>query len=155
MKIKLLAIGDKMPAWVDTGVQEYARRLPPELGFELQALPMSKRAKTKSVQTYKTEEAQTLSAAASKATKIIALDVAGKHLSTEKLVDKLQTWRQYGDDVALLVGGPDGLDQTLLQRADERWSLSDLTLPHPIVRVIFVEQLYRAWSITQGHPYHR
>ena len=86
---------------------------------------------------------------------MIAFDVTGKTLSTQMLVDKLQAWRLNGDDVSLLVGGPDGLDNDLVKSADERWSLSGLTLPHPVVRVIFVEQLYRAWSITQGHPYHR
>lgn len=144
-----------MPAWVDTGVHEYTRRLPSELGFELQSLPMSKRSKTKSVQNYKTEEGQVLRNAASKSTRVIAFDVTGKTLSTQMLVDKLQAWRLNGDDVSLLVGGPDGLDNDLVKSADERWSLSGLTLPHPVVRVIFVEQLYRAWSITQGHPYHR
>ena len=144
-----------MPSWLNAGVEEYTRRLPSELGFELHGLPMSKRGKTKSVQNYKSEEATALRNAASKCNRLIALDVKGRTLSTEMLVDKLQAWRQNGDNVALLVGGPDGLDDELLQASHERWSLSGLTLPHPVVRVLLVEQLYRAWSITQGHPYHR
>lgn len=144
-----------MPAWVNQGLAEYTKRLPKELGFELVSLPMSKRAKTKSVTTYKTEEAKTFEQALSKATRVIALDVKGKAVSTESLVTKIKQWQLNSDTVALLIGGPDGIDQSLLQKADERWSVSDMTLPHPLVRILFVEQIYRAYSIIKGHPYHR
>lgn len=155
MKIKLLAIGDKMPAWVNDAVDEYTKRLPRDFLFEIIGLPMSKRSKTKSVANYQHEEAATLKQAAAKATKVIALDVKGKSLSTELLVANIQQWQLQGDDVCILVGGPDGIDASLLAGVDARWSLSGLTLPHPVVRLVFAEQIYRAWSIIQGHPYHR
>lgn len=155
MKIKLVAVGEKMPAWVNEAVDEYQRRLPKELGFELVSVAMSKRSKTKSVQNYKTEEAEQIRAATAKCSKVIALEVLGKAVSTEQIVNKMDQWRGCGDTVALLVGGPDGLDEGLSAAAHERWSLSGLTLPHPLVRVMLVEQIYRAWSFSQGHPYHR
>lgn len=155
MKLKLLTIGEKMPSWVETGVAEYTKRLPQDLGFELLRLPMAKRAKNKSVNQYKKQEADTLLNASDKSTRIIALDVLGKSISTETLTDKIVSWRQNADQVSLIIGGPDGLDPSVLSVANEKWSLSAMTMPHPIAQLVLVEQIYRAWSITQGHPYHR
>jgi len=155
VKLKLLTIGEKMPSWVEQGVEEYKKRLPADMGFELLRLPMSKRTKNKNAAIYKQEEAKTLTAAADKCNRVIALDVKGKAMTTELLVKKLTSWRQEGDSVALIIGGPDGIDAPLLQKADEKWSLSGMTMPHPIAQLVLVEQIYRAWSVTQGHPYHR
>lgn len=155
MKLRLLTIGEKMPSWVEQGVKEYTKRLPSDLGFDLLRLPMAKRAKNKSVAQYKTEEAKTLLAAAEKCQRYIALDVKGKSISTENLVTKLTDWQQNGDQIALFIGGPDGLDRSILDQCHEKWSLSAMTMPHPIAQLVLVEQVYRAWSVTQGHPYHR
>lgn len=155
MKIKLLTIGEKMPRWLEDGVADFTKRLPSDLGFELHRLPMAKRTKNKGAVQYKAEEAKTLLAASAKSTRRIALDVQGKSISTDALVSKLEQWQLEGETVALYIGGPDGLDQSVLSDCHEKWSLSAMTMPHPIAQLVLVEQIYRAWSITQGHPYHR
>jgi len=155
MDIKLIAVGTRMPAWVTEGYREYARRLPHECGLQLIEIPLGQRPRSGSVQRAVAEEGKRMLAATGAGPRVIALDVTGRGWSTGQLAEQLRLWLQDGRDVALLVGGPDGLAPGCLQRAEQRWSLSPLTLPHPLVRVVLAEQLYRAWSIINGHPYHR
>lgn len=154
MKLRLLAVGQKMPGWVDAGYAEYAQRMPPEARLELVELPLAQRSKSRPVERAVREEGERMLAAAGN-DRLIALDVRGKAWSTEQLAGELEQWLQDGRDVALAVGGPDGLSEDVLARAERRWSLSPLTLPHPLVRIVLAEQLYRAVSILKGHPYHR
>jgi 23S rRNA (pseudouridine1915-N3)-methyltransferase len=155
MRLLLVAIGQKMPAWVTTGFQEYAKRLPAHLRLELVERAASPWAARGDVTRAMREEADALRSAVPKGARIIALDERGHGWTTTQLGVRLVEWQQDGRDVALLVGGPDGLDSTLRDEADARWSLSPLTLPHPLVRVLVTEQLYRAWTLSTGHPYHR
>jgi 23S rRNA (pseudouridine1915-N3)-methyltransferase len=144
-----------MPSWVVDAYREYAKRLPRECLLQLVEVPLGKRRKSlTSVQTAD-EEGKLMLASLPKDCTVIALDVRGKSWSTAELAVRLQDWLASGRDVALLVGGPDGLSATCLARADIKWSLSPLTYPHSLVRVVVAEQLYRAWTITTGHPYHR
>lgn len=155
MKIYLLAIGTKMPAWVTQAYHDYANRLPKECELVLKEIAAEKRTKNSHLASIKQKEADKLQDAIPSHCKVIALDVTGKAWSTEKLAENLQDWMMSGQDVALLVGGPEGLTDELRRQADQLWSLSALTFPHPLVRVILAEQLFRAWSITANHPYHR
>lgn len=151
----LVAIGQKMPAWVTAGFDEYARRLPPHLKLELIERPVSPWASRGDVARAMREEAEALRSAIPKQADVVALDERGSAWTTDGLGERLAGWQQGGRDVALLIGGPDGLDPQLREEARSRWSLSKLTLPHPLVRVIVAEQLYRAWTLLAGHPYHR
>lgn len=155
MKITILAIGTKMPDWVTKGFVEYQHRLPAKCSLHLKEIQAEKRSKNIDVKTIKEKEAKKLKAAIPPNCRIVALDVKGQAWSTEKLATRLQDWMMGGQDIALLIGGPDGLTHELLQLAQEKWSLSTLTFPHPLVRVILAEQLYRAYTITENHPYHR
>jgi 23S rRNA (pseudouridine1915-N3)-methyltransferase len=155
MKLRLLAVGQKMRAWVEAGYAEYANRMPPETRLELVEIPLAQRSKSQAVEKAITAEGQRMLAACGERDRVIALDVRGKPWSTEQLAAQLAEWMQDGRDVSLLVGGPDGLSQGCLERAERRWSLSPLTLPHPLVRILLAEQLYRAVSILKNHPYHR
>lgn len=155
MKIHLISIGQKMPAWVEAGFDEYARRLPPSCALELVALSMPARSRGASIDQLKAKEADLIERAIPKGALVIALDEYGQEVSTVGLSRKLAQWLEGGQDIALLIGGPDGLDGRLLQKARWTWSLSKLTFPHPLVRVIVAEQLYRAWTVLQNHPYHR
>lgn len=164
MRIHLISIGQRMPGWVDAGFEDYARRLPPECALSLKALPGGLagkgRGRTGSVSAgelprLRRDEGERLLAAVPPRARIVALDGRGRGWSSEALAAQLDAWREDGRDVALLVGGPNGLSEACLARAEQRWSLSPLTLPHPLVRVLVAEQLYRAWSQLQGHPYHR
>jgi 23S rRNA (pseudouridine1915-N3)-methyltransferase len=155
MRIHLVAVGTRMPAWVTAGYTEYARRLPHECSLQLVEIPVSKRRKSLPAARAMQEEGQLMLAAIPAGCLVIALDVTGKAWSTEGLAERLQHWMAGGRDVALLVGGPDGLAPECLARSDMTWSLSALTFPHALVRIILAEQLYRAWSINAGHPYHR
>lgn len=155
MKIQLLAVGQKMPAWVEAGYNEYAHRLPPEARLELKEITAGKRGKNADVARILHEEGQRLQLAITKSAHIVALDVKGKHYTTEQLAQRLGEWMQSGQDIALLVGGPEGLSAECRELAHEHWSLSALTFPHPLVRIIIAEQLYRAWSVLKNHPYHR
>lgn len=155
MKIYLLAIGTKMPSWVTQGYLEYAQRLPAKVSLHLQEIPAEKRNKNTNIQAVKIKEADKLKNMIPQNCRIVALDVKGQSWSTEKLAIRLQDWMMCGQNIALLVGGPDGLTPELLTLAQEKWSLSNLTFPHPLVRVILAEQLYRAYTITENHPYHR
>lgn len=155
MRIHLIAVGTRMPEWVNEGYREYARRLPPECALELREIPLGKRGKNADIQRLRQQEGEKMAAAIPKGAATVALEVKGKPWSTEQLSQQLGRWLADGRDLALLVGGPDGIDPDLSRRADQRWSLSPLTLPHPLVRVVVAEQLYRAWSLLNGHPYHR
>jgi 23S rRNA (pseudouridine1915-N3)-methyltransferase len=155
MKISCLAIGSRMPDWVDKGVQEYARRIRQSLGFSVVEIPMPRRVKSVSIARCMAQEGQAMLDRIGSADYVVALDVGGKQVDTAGLAGKLEDWQSLGRDIVLLIGGPDGLSEDCLSRADARWSLSALTLPHPLVRIVLVEQLYRAHSLLQGHPYHR
>lgn len=155
MQINLIAVGTRMPAWVSDGYAEYARRMPRECALVLTEIAPGQRSKAQPVARAVQEEGRRMLAAIGGRQRVIALDVAGRAWSTEQLAEAMRDWLQGGEDVALLVGGPDGLDAQCLARAGQRWSLSTLTLPHPLVRVLLAEQLYRAWSLLNGHPYHR
>lgn len=144
-----------MPKWVEQGVDEYTKRLPPELKLEFKEIALGKRGKGADIQRAINAEGQQMMATIGQHDRVIALDVLGKPWSTEKLAVELQHWQLEGDNISLLVGGPDGLADACLQRANQRWSLSALTLPHPLVRIVLAEQLYRAWTINSNHPYHR
>ena len=155
MKIHLVAIGEKMPSWVSAGFEEYARRLPRECSLVLRELPLATRGKSGDPLKWKREEAEAIRLVLPKGAYIVALDVLGKAWDTPELSRRLGVWMQEHSDVVLLVGGPDGLDETLLSEAHTRWSLSPLTFPHPLVRIVLAEQVYRAWSLLNNHPYHR
>lgn len=144
-----------MPDWVTKGYQEYAQRMSAKCSLQLIEIPAEKRTKNSHVQSIKQKEAIKLKAAIPSNSRIVALDVKGQSWSTEKLASRMQDWMMGGQDIALLVGGPDGLTQELLDLAQEKWSLSKLTFPHPLVRVILAEQIYRAYTVTENHPYHR
>lgn len=155
MRLNLLAVGNKMPAWVTDGYLEYSRRLPRECSLQIQEITPAKRGKTGSPLNWMREEESRILAAVPDSNHVVALDVKGKQWSTEQLADQLKSWMADGRDVALLVGGADGLSETCLQQAGQKWSLSTMTLPHPLVRIVVAEQIYRAWTILQNHPYHR
>jgi len=155
MQITLIAVGTRMPAWVTEGYREYARRMPRECSLALTEVPLGRRGKSQPVERAVGEEGSRMLAAINEKQRVIALDVGGRGWSTEQLAGELDGWMQGARDVSLLVGGPDGLAADCLARADQRWSLSPLTLPHPLVRVVLAEQLYRAWTLMSGHPYHR
>ena len=155
MQINLIAVGTRMPAWVCDGYNEYARRMPRECALVLTEIPPGQRGKSQPVARAVQEEGRRMLAALGERQRVIALDVKGRAWSTEELAEAMRDWLQGGDDVSLLVGGPDGLADECLARAGRRWSLSPLTLPHPLVRVLLAEQIYRAWSLLNGHPYHR
>lgn len=155
MEIQLLAVGDRMPAWVQAGYGEYAKRLPRECRLALREVPPSKRSKTGQAIQWREQEGERILAATSPSDHVVALDLAGQLWSTEQLAGALRRWMTVGSRVSLLCGGPDGLSAPCLARAQEAWCLSPLTFPHGLVRVIVAEQLYRAWSLLQRHPYHR
>lgn len=155
MKIHLLAIGSKMPDWVAKGYAEYAGRLTGKVQLQLHEIPAEKRVKNSDVKTLCKKESTKLLSAIPKGCRVVALDVLGQSWSTEKLASQMESWMMSGQDIALLVGGPEGMTRECVERADQVWSLSALTFPHPLVRVLLSEQLYRAWSITENHPYHR
>ncbi|WJW74877.1 23S rRNA (pseudouridine(1915)-N(3))-methyltransferase RlmH [Thiohalobacter sp. IOR34] len=155
MRIRLIAVGRRMPDWVTAGYQEYARRLPRECALELIEIAPGHRGRKADVRRILQEEGERMLAAIPRGSRVIALEVGGRPWSTPQLAERLGDWLAGGQDIALLVGGPEGLDPACRARADEQWSLSPLTLPHPLVRVLLAEQLYRAWSLRAGHPYHR
>ena len=155
MRIRLLAVGQKMPDWVTTGYLDYAKRLTDDVRLELVEIPAAKRTKNSDVDKMKAQEGEALLAAIHANERVIALEDGGKEHSTEALSQHMTDWLQGGKNICLLVGGPDGLSKDVLKRAESLWSLSPLTLPHPLVRIVLAEQLYRAWTLLKGHPYHR
>ncbi|MDO5650632.1 MAG: 23S rRNA (pseudouridine(1915)-N(3))-methyltransferase RlmH [Moraxella sp.] len=158
MKLRILSVAHKMPAWVQAGFDEYFKRILPMMAVEVVEIAPAKRSKNPSiaeVDKYKQAEGQAILNARHAKEVLWVLEVKGKMISTESLADKLETAMQDGRDVALVIGGADGVSADVLAAADFKWSLSDLTLPHPLVRVVLIEQLYRAMSIINHHPYHR
>jgi 23S rRNA (pseudouridine1915-N3)-methyltransferase len=155
MKLKVIAVGTKMPPWVEMGVQEYSKRLPRDMPLEFIEIPIGNRAKNANLARAVKQESDQILTQVKPQDHVIALEVTGNNWSTEKLAKQMQNWQMQGQNIIFLIGGPDGLSDACRARANQQWSFSALTLPHPIVRIILSEQLYRAWSITQNHPYHR
>lgn len=154
MKLLVVAVGQRVPDWAQTAWNDYAKRFPPELRVELKAVKTEPRG-SRTLETLLAAERQRIEAAIPRGTRVVALDERGTSLTTQALARRLKDWQEGGDDVALVIGGPDGLEPAFREAAQERIRLSDLTLPHAMARVLLVEQLYRAWSINNHHPYHR
>ena len=154
MRLRVLAVGGKMPLWVEQGVAEYTRRMPREISVEWLNVPMAKRGNG-SADSYRRQEAEFIESKLQHDEDLIVLDVQGREISTEQIAGRLADWQMHGRRVCVAIGGPDGLHQSVLSKASEQWSFGRITLPHPLVRVILAEQLYRAWSLQSGHPYHR
>ena len=154
MKLLLVAVGQRQPAWADEAYQDYAKRFPPDLRLELKAVKAEPRS-GKTAEQLMAAEAVRIEAALPKGVRRVVLDEHGTRLTTVQLAQRLTAWTHDGRDAALIVGGPDGLAPPLKASADEALRLSDLTLPHAFVRVLLAEALYRAWSVTANHPYHR
>lgn len=155
MQIHIIAVGDRMPAWVEAAYGEYAKRLPRECRLVLHAIPAGRRTRGADLARLARDEGERQLAVIPAGCRVVALEVTGRELDTPGLAKRLERQMAEGRDLALLVGGPEGLAPACLARADERWSLSRLTLAHPVVRVVVAEQLYRAWSIISHKPYHR
>ncbi len=155
MRLLLLAVGSRQPDWINNGFNEYCRRFPPHLSLELREIAAARRNKSSSDAKNKQEEGERLLKTIPHDACVIALDERGQSINTRELSEKLSDWLHAGRDVVFMIGGADGLADQCLQRADWRWSLSPLTLPHGLVRVMVAEQLYRAHSLLEGHPYHR
>lgn len=155
MRLVIAAIGQRQPAWAEAAYDDFAKRFPPELRLELKALKAEPRTLGKPPAALMAAEAQRIEAALPKGARRVVLDERGTRLTTVALAERLRFWLQDGRDVAFLIGGPDGLDAALKATADETMRLSELTLPHAFVRLLLAEGLYRAWSLTVNHPYHR
>jgi 23S rRNA (pseudouridine1915-N3)-methyltransferase len=158
MKLLVVAVGQRVPDWAQTAWEDYAKRFPSEIKLELKAIKTEPRTNNKNTAALMQAERERIEAAIqkeAKGTRIVVLDERGKNTSTLQLAARLTDWQLGGTDVALVIGGPDGLAPEFKQTAQECIRLSDLTLPHAMVRVLLVEQLYRAWSVNAGHPYHR
>ena len=155
MKLQLVAVGTKMPAWVTTGFQEYQRRFPRDLPLELIEISAGKRGKNADIERILQREGEQMLAAVAKSACIVTLDIPGRPWTTPQLATELERWQMDGRDVAILIGGPEGLAPACKAAAEQSWSLSTLNLPHPLVRVVAAESLYRAWSVNNNHPYHR
>jgi 23S rRNA (pseudouridine1915-N3)-methyltransferase len=155
MHLYVVAVGQRMPNWVVEGYQDYARRLPPHCSLHLVEVASARRSKKGNPSRWRQEESHRLLAAIPNHSRVIACDEKGEAWTTKEVAMRLQAWMHAGQDVALLIGGPDGLAPVCLERATHRWSFSSLTLPHGLVRVILAEQIYRAFSLLNHHPYHR
>ena len=155
MRIQLIAVGQKMPQWVTTAFADYQSRFPRDCAFDLVEIPAGKRGKNADIPRILEQEGERMLTAVGKGNRIVTLEVEGKPWDTPQLRDQLASWQMDGRNVSLLVGGPEGLAPACIAAAEQRWSLSNLTLPHPMVRVIIAESLYRAWSLLNNHPYHR
>jgi 23S rRNA (pseudouridine1915-N3)-methyltransferase len=155
MQIHLIAVGNRMPGWVTQGYEEFARRMPPECRLNLVEIPAAKRTKAADIKRLLVQEGERMLEALPKNVLVVALDVNGHRWDTEELAQQLDAWMHEGRDIALLVGGPEGLAPACRQQAERSWSLSPLTFPHPLVRIIVAEQLYRATTILKHHPYHK
>jgi 23S rRNA (pseudouridine1915-N3)-methyltransferase len=155
MKLTLYAVGTKMPAWVTQGFSEYSRRFPRDLSFNLVEINAGKRGKNADISRILDKEGEQLLNAIPKGSRIVTLEVEGKPWTTPQLANELERWQLDGRDVALLVGGPEVLSPSCIKASEQKWSLSALTLPHPMVRILIAESLYRAWSVNTNHPYHR
>ena len=154
MRLLIVAVGQRVPDWAQTAWDEYAKRFPHEIKVELKTVKTEPRA-SKTVEALVAAERARIEAVLPKGCRVVVLDERGDSLTTVALASRLQSWQLGGDDVALVIGGPDGLDPEFRKNARERIRLSDLTLPHAFARVLLIEQLYRAWSVNANHPYHR
>jgi len=154
VKLLLVAVGQRQPGWAQTAYDDFAKRFPPELRLELKAVKAEPRG-SKTAEQLMAAEAARLEASIPRGARRVVLDEHGTRLTTLELAARMKAWMDDGRDVALLIGGPDGLDAALKATADETWRLSDLTLPHALVRVLLAEALYRAWTVRVNHPYHR
>lgn len=155
MQIDLIAVGKRMPGWVEAAVKEYTKRLPKNIAFNLIEITPAIRSKNNNAENYKKKEQDNIETAIASNSIIISLDERGKFISSQQLAEQLQCWNDEQQHVSIIIGGADGLSEDLKKKAHQIWSLSGMTLPHGLVRVLMVEQLYRAWTITQNHPYHR
>lgn len=155
MRTRLVSVGERMPAWVAEGFAEYRKRLSREMPIELVEIALGHRGKSRDPVRAMADEGAAVLAVLPKDAHVVALDGRGKPWSSEQLAEQLGVWRMLGKDLAILIGGPDGHSRDVLDRAHQRWSLGPLTLPHMIVRMVVVEQLYRAATMLAGHPYHR
>lgn len=155
MQINLIAVGQKMPAWVEAGYADYAARLKADISLHLTEIPLHKRSDKNQIAAARQKEDGQILEQLAQADYVVTLDVAGKQHSSEALAQRLQAWQARARQMALVIGGPEGLGGAVKAKADESWSLGMLTLPHPLVRIVVAEALYRAWSINQNHPYHR
>jgi len=153
--LRLIAVGDRQPDWVDAGFKSYTTRFPPVWKFKLEPIATGQRGKGGGKDSAVAAEGGKILQKLKHGDQLVALDENGRQFSSRELADQLRAWQGDGRDVAFVIGGPDGLSEEFLGRADHVWSLSRLTLPHGLARILFAEQLYRAWSITEGHPYHR
>ncbi len=154
MHLRLIAVGDRQPAWVDSAFSEYAGRLPRAWRFRVDEIPTAQRGKADAGKA-KNAEGQKVLAKLKSSEKVVLLDERGRQFTSRVLSDKLASWLAEGPDLTFIIGGPDGVSADVIERANVTWSLSDLTLPHGLARVLFIEQLYRSWTLTTGHPYHR
>lgn len=155
LKITVIALGNKMPDWVVQGTNDYAKRFNDGIQLKIIEIPLTRRSKTSDLIRILEKESLLIKEAIPSGTRLIALDVEGKAFSSEDLALKITQLQQISSHFCILIGGPEGLSQEILSRCDEKWSLSKLTLPHPLVRIILLETLYRAWSIIHNHPYHK
>ena len=155
MHIRLVAVGDRQPSWVDAAFKEYAGRLPRQWKFRLDVIATAQRSKNTLPAGARLAEGEKVIASIRPGEFVVLLDERGKALSSRDLGEHLTDWQSAGSDLCFLIGGPDGVSEECAARANFRWSLSRMTLPHGLARVMFSEQLYRAWTLTQGHPYHR
>ena len=155
MRLRLIAVGQKTPAWIEAGFQTYYERFPPHFSLELIEIPAEKRAKNANITRIIQAEGDKILQVIKPSTDVIALEVKGSLWSTEKLALHLKNWQRVGKNIDFIIGGTDGLAPTCLQRANFKWSLSPLTFPHALVRILVIEQIYRAMCILQNHPYHR
>jgi len=155
MRLVIVAIGQRMPSWVQAGWSEYARRFSRGFTLDLVEVPAIRRPRNADIEAIRRRESEALLAAVPDTHLVVALDEKGKQFSTPELARRMADWMRNGQDLSFLVGGPDGLSRECRERCELVWSLGMLTLPHPLVRIVLAEQLYRAWSITRNHPYHR
>jgi 23S rRNA (pseudouridine1915-N3)-methyltransferase len=155
MHIRLIAVGDRQPSWVDDAFDSYARRLPRQWKFRLTTIATAPRSKGKDATAAVDAEGQKVLDSLKTDEQMVVLDERGTQVSSTGLAEKLSSWQSSGRDLSFVIGGPDGVSTAVTARADFRWALSRLTLPHGLARVMFVEQLYRAWTVSTGHPYHR
>ncbi len=155
MHIRLIAVGDRQPSWVDTAFENYVQRLPRQWQFRVDLIATAPRSRKSAAEAAKAAEGQKVLAKIRAAECVVVLDECGKEFSSQEFAARLVDWQADGRDLAFVIGGPDGVSQQCMDRAELRWSLSRLTLPHGLARVLFAEQLYRVWSMSTGHPYHR
>ena len=155
MQIHIISVGKSMPSWVTAGYKEYSQRLPADYSLQLTEITAEKRSKNSDLKRIAAKEEDKILAAIPKGSLCIALDRIGKHIDTNSIAQHLQSWHDINQTICLIIGGPEGLSKEFLDKANTIWSLSKLTLPHPLVRVVLAEQIYRAWSIIVNHPYHR